>query len=131
MAAGVYNTVIEKGATFELTVTYKDATGAAVDLTSWTVRMQVRETPSAGTTILTSQGGSPTITLTKNSSGVISATISATITATVAIAVACTSADAFGRGHRSGVGVDASRYGQQRPCSHRPSQQVRSSVFMV
>jgi len=88
MAAGVYNTVIEKGATFELTVTYKDAAGAAVDLTSWTVRMQVRETPSSASTILTSTGGSPTITITKNSSGVISATISAANTAALTPATA-------------------------------------------
>ena len=88
MAAGVYNTVIEKGATFELTVTYNDASGTAVDLTSWTVRMQVRETPGSGTTILTSSGGSPTIVLTKNSSGVISATVSATNTAALTPATA-------------------------------------------
>ena len=88
MAAGVYNTVIEKGATFELTVTYKDATGAAVDLTTWTVRMQVRATPSADTAILTSEGGSPTIVLTKNSSGVISATVSAANTAALTPATA-------------------------------------------
>jgi hypothetical protein len=88
MAAGVYNTVIEKGATFELTVTYKDATGAAVDLSTWSVRMQVRETPSSGTTILTSEGGSPTIVLTKNSSGVISATVSAANTAALTPATA-------------------------------------------
>jgi hypothetical protein len=88
MAAGVYNTVIEKGATFELTVTYKDATGAAVDLTTWTVRMQVRETPSSSTIILTSEGGSPTIVLTKNSSGVISATVSAANTAALTPATA-------------------------------------------
>jgi hypothetical protein len=88
MSAGVYNTVIEKGATFELTVTYKDATGSAVDLSTWTVRMQVRETPSSGTTILTSEGGSPTIVLTKNSSGVISATVSAANTAALTPATA-------------------------------------------
>lgn len=88
MAAGVYNTVIEKGATFELTVTYKDASGTAVDLTTWTVRMQVRTTPASESTILTSEGGSPTITLTKNSSGVISATISATNTAALTAATA-------------------------------------------
>jgi hypothetical protein len=88
MAAGVYNTVIEKGATFELTVTYNDATGAAVNLTTWTVRMQVRETPSSASAILTSEGVSPTIVLTKNSSGVISATVSAANTAALTVATA-------------------------------------------
>jgi hypothetical protein len=88
MAAGVYNTVIEKGATFELTVTYKDASGAAVDLSGWTVRMQVRETPGSASTILTSTGGSPTITITGNSAGIISASISATNTAALTPATA-------------------------------------------
>ena len=83
MAAGVYNTTIEKGATFNLSVTYKDATGTAVDLTDWTVRMHVRETPADSTTILTSQGASPTIALTKNSSGVITVTISAATTSAI------------------------------------------------
>lgn len=81
MAAGTYNTTIEKGATFELTVTYNDSAGVPVNLTTWTVRMQVRETPGSDTAILTSEGGSPTIVLTKNSTGVISATVSATNTA--------------------------------------------------
>lgn len=80
MAAGVYNTVIERGATFSLTVTYKDASANPVDLTGWTVRMQVRETPADSSPILTSEGGSPTIVLTKNSSGVITATITAATT---------------------------------------------------
>lgn len=80
MAAGVYNTTIEKGATFNLSVTYKDSAGTAVDLTGWTVRMHVRETPADSSPILTSEGGSPTIVLTKNSSGVITVTISAATT---------------------------------------------------
>jgi hypothetical protein len=83
MAAGVYNATIEKGATYNLSVTYKDATGSPVDLTGWTVRMQVRETPADSTPILTSDGGSPTITLTKNSSGEITITISASTTASL------------------------------------------------
>jgi hypothetical protein len=70
MAAGVYNTTIERGATFSLTVTYKDASANPVDLTGWTVRMQVRETPADSSPILTSEGGS----------GVITATISAATT---------------------------------------------------
>lgn len=88
MAAGVYNTTIEKGATFNLTVTYKDSTGTPVDLTGWTVRMHVRETPADSSTILTSQGGSPTIIITKNSSGVITVTISATTTSSLSVTTA-------------------------------------------
>lgn len=88
MAAGVYNTTIEKGATFSLSITYKDASGNAVDLTGWTVRMQVRETPADSSPILTSEGGSPTIVMTKNSSGVITVTISATTTSTIEVPTA-------------------------------------------
>ena len=64
-------------------MTYKDATGTAVDLTGWTVRMHVRETPADSSPILTSEGGSPTIVITKNSSGVITITISAANTSAV------------------------------------------------
>jgi len=72
MAAPVYNTTIERGSTFQLTVTYKDASGSVVNLTGWTYRMQVRES-SAGSLILTSEGGSPTIAIdeTNKSTGVL------------------------------------------------------------
>jgi hypothetical protein len=88
MAAGVYNTTIEKGATFGLTITYKDASGNPVDLTGWTVRMQVRETPADSSPILTSEGGSPTIVMTKNSSGVITVSISAATTSLIEVPTA-------------------------------------------
>jgi len=72
MAAPVYNTTIERGSTFQLTVTYKDASGSVVNLTGWTYRMQVRES-SAGSLILTSEGGSPTIAIdeTNKATGVL------------------------------------------------------------
>jgi hypothetical protein len=73
MAAPVYNTTIERGSTFQLTVTYKDASGTVVNLTGWTFRMQVRESQSAASTILTSEGGSPTIAIdeTNKATGVL------------------------------------------------------------
>lgn len=90
MAAGTYNTTIDKGATFSLTVTYKDAAGDPVNLTGWTARMQIRETPSSASTLLTSTGGSPTIAIsnTNFATGVISITISAANTANIAVPVA-------------------------------------------
>lgn len=63
MAAGVYNTTVERGSTFQLTLTYKDASSNLVDLSTWTARMQVRETPASASTILTSEGGSATIAI--------------------------------------------------------------------
>lgn len=73
MAAPVYNTTLERGSTFQLTVTYKDASGDIVNLTGWTFRMQVRESQSAAATILTSEGGSPTIAIdeTNKATGVL------------------------------------------------------------
>lgn len=85
MAAPVYNTTIERGSTFQLTVTYKDASGTVVNLTGWTFRMQVRESQNAATTVLTSEGGSPTIAIdeTNKATGVL--VFSVTPTNTTAI----------------------------------------------
>ena len=43
MAAGNYSFVIEQGTTFIRIFKYKDENGLAVDLNSYTVRMQIRE----------------------------------------------------------------------------------------
>jgi predicted Kef-type K+ transport protein len=50
-AAGKKDLVIEQGAEFALTITYK-VSGAAVDLTDYSAYMQVRETKEAATAIL-------------------------------------------------------------------------------
>lgn len=42
MAAGIYDITIEQGATFTLSATWKDSTGAPVNLTGYSARMQVR-----------------------------------------------------------------------------------------
>ena len=72
MSAPVYNTTIERGSTFQLTVTYKDASSTIVNLTGWTFRMQVRQAPTSDV-ILTSEGGSPTIAIdeTNKATGVL------------------------------------------------------------
>ena len=44
MAAGQYNFTIEQGATLKKQFTYKDSTGAVVDLTGYDARMQIRDT---------------------------------------------------------------------------------------
>ena len=43
MAAGIYNFTIEQGTTFKRTFKYKDANGDGVDLSSHSVRMQIRK----------------------------------------------------------------------------------------
>jgi hypothetical protein len=84
MAAPVYNTTIERGSTFQLTVTYKDASGDVVNLTGWTYRMQVRES-SEGSVILTSEGGSATIAISSTNAATGVLVFSVTPTNTTAI----------------------------------------------
>jgi hypothetical protein len=84
MAAPVYNTTVERGSTFQLTVTYKDASGTAVNLTGWTFRMQVRQAPTSDV-ILTSEGGSPTIAIdeTNKATGVLIFSVTPTNTTAI------------------------------------------------
>lgn len=42
MAAGKYHLIIEQGATLNLEIQYKDSAGAAVDLTGYSGKMQIR-----------------------------------------------------------------------------------------
>ena len=46
MSAGRYDITVEQGATFDLPLRYKTPAGAAVNLTGYTARMQVREAPA-------------------------------------------------------------------------------------
>lgn len=48
MAAGKYNIVIEQGATYDITIAYKDSNSNPIDLTGYGARMQIR--PSIGST---------------------------------------------------------------------------------
>ena len=52
MSAGIYNFTIEQGATFTRTFKYKDSTGNAIDLSNHAVRMQLRTSINASTTII-------------------------------------------------------------------------------
>lgn len=60
MAAGIYDITVEQGATFRLEATWKDSTGAPVNLTGYSARMQIRETYESEEIIFsfTSTGGS-------------------------------------------------------------------------
>lgn len=80
MALGnTFNITINQGATFELTITWKDSAGTAINLTGYTARMQVRETYSSSSTIVSLTNGSG-ITL-GGAAGTIAILISATTTA--------------------------------------------------
>lgn len=75
MPAANYDILIEKGATFRLGLTWRDANGTPVDLTNWSARMQIRESindaqaavdlssPSAGI-VLGGTAGTIAVTLT-------------------------------------------------------------------
>lgn len=80
MALGnTFDITINQGETFQLTLTWKDSAGTAIDLTGYSARMQVRETYSSSSTIvsLTQASG---ITL-GGAAGTIAILISAATTA--------------------------------------------------
>ena len=59
VVANQYNIVVEQGATFSLTITYKDSAGAVINLTDTDARMEIREKYTSTTTLvaLTSAAG--------------------------------------------------------------------------
>ena len=61
--AGIYDIVADQGATFQRVLTWKDSTGANVNLTGYSARMQVRRRPSDGEALvsLTTQNGRITL----------------------------------------------------------------------
>ena len=79
MSAGTYHIKIEQGATFALTLTYKDANDSAINLTGYAARMQLRKNINDDTAIVSLTDGSG-ITL-GGAAGTIEITISATTTA--------------------------------------------------
>ena len=61
--AGIYDVIIEQGATFSMRMTYRDSADAIVDLTGYTARMQVRPYHSSSKIILERSTANQTITL--------------------------------------------------------------------
>lgn len=79
-APGIYNITHVDGDTFRLNVVYRDSGGTAVNLTGYTVAMQVRER-AGGTVWASSTGGSPSLTITVTA-GTGTIDVSGTIDAT-------------------------------------------------
>jgi tRNA threonylcarbamoyladenosine modification (KEOPS) complex Pcc1 subunit len=79
MAATTYDILIEQGATYSQSITYKD-NGVAVNLTGYTARMQVRATLESASTLVELTTANSRIAL-GGTAGTISLTISATDTA--------------------------------------------------
>lgn len=80
MLAGQLDLVIEQGATFTLSMFYQDDTGAAVDITGRTARMQMRSAVTSADVVLalTTENGRIAI---EGSRGLIALSIAATDTA--------------------------------------------------
>lgn len=79
--AGTLNLTLAQGSTWSVTLTYKDANGAAINLSGYSAAMQVRVSHAATSTVLSLTSGSG-ITL-GGAAGTI--TISVTAIATAAI----------------------------------------------
>jgi hypothetical protein len=56
--AVAYNTTIDQGADWYLTVTYEDPNGTAINITNYTAALQIRSLPSDPTTVLSLSTGS-------------------------------------------------------------------------
>lgn len=77
--AALYNTTIEKGATFRKTFVWRDSDGELVDLTGFTARMQIRRSVTSSTAEVSLTSSSGIVLGTTN--GQAQVTISATVTA--------------------------------------------------
>jgi hypothetical protein len=79
MTAGIYNTTIDQGSIWDLTLIYQDSDGDPVDLTNYTAAMQLRQNYNselADLTLTTENGG---LTITANT-GTIQVAATATET---------------------------------------------------
>ena len=73
-----YNTVIDQGATWYLTVTYQNPNGTPINITNYTAALQLRSLPSDPTAVLSLTTGAG-ITIT-GATGTVAITASATQT---------------------------------------------------
>lgn len=76
MPAASYDLMIEQGATFSQTVTWKDANGVPVNLTGYSARMQFRPSVNAPTIYFSATSSDGRITL-NGATGTITINISA------------------------------------------------------
>lgn len=80
MLAGRYDLTIEQGATFTLDLFYQDGSGAAVDITGYSARMQLRSSVDSSTVALELTTANGRITL-DGARGKVTLNIAATDTA--------------------------------------------------
>lgn len=84
MAAGKHDITIEQGADFTLTALYTNSEGAIITLTGWTGRMQIRQSPSSPSPVVSLPGVDGTITIT-GAAGKVEVFIPAETTAQIAL----------------------------------------------
>jgi hypothetical protein len=82
MSAGLYKILCEQGATFQLPLVWKDASGNPVNVTGWTAQMDVRKTKQSEASIVELSTENGRITL-GGDTGQIDLLIPATVTATL------------------------------------------------
>jgi len=81
MSAGKYDFTIEQGATFSETLTWRDSTGTAINLTGYTITSELKRKFSDANPVATF-----TCTITNAAGGVFTRTLSATLSAALPIA---------------------------------------------
>ena len=80
MSAGYHHFIIEQGATFGQTLTLKNSSGSTINLTGFTGRMTLRESPTSTDTVISLTTSNNRMTV-DGSAGTVTLTISATDTA--------------------------------------------------
>jgi hypothetical protein len=78
MSAAQYNLYMEQGATFALSITWKDSSGTPINLGGYSARMQVRRTKDSSTVLLEATTANSRITL-GGALGTIDVVIPATV----------------------------------------------------
>lgn len=74
MSAAIYNATVDQGATFELSVVYKDQSGTPINLTGFSAALQVRQNYYDTTAL---------VTLTSPSSGIVITPLTGTVKITM------------------------------------------------
>tara|TARA_R110000868_G_scaffold215932_1_gene466071 strand:- start:1030 stop:1386 length:357 start_codon:yes stop_codon:yes gene_type:complete len=83
MTAGIYNATIDQGSDWSVTITYTDSAGDAINLTSYTAAMQLRQnynseeadltlSTTAGSIVITGATGTVVVSITAAQTGSLS-----------------------------------------------------------